>query len=331
MRASRRVAAAGLVVLAAACSTLDDKLGDQNWYREVRSATGKAADTAGDTASKVASSAGESASKAASGASETASKFAVGAGDTAAKVGARMQQYLAQKDLLQTFHDATEHSEGAVLDVLHRAGIGGKGTGGKHGGTGAQPGTAPQTGATPARPAEAPAPAPAPAPGVAVAPAAPALRGAPGVPDQYIGAYRWPLDAGIVSSEYGTRWGKVHKGIDIAASTGEPVYAVADGEVVYSGDGLRGYGNVVILRHDRQMSSLYAHNSALKVKVGDSVRQGTLISLLGSTGHSTGPHVHFEIRKGDDAVDPRSLLPKGRFAAAGQAEASRSAATGVPK
>jgi murein DD-endopeptidase MepM/ murein hydrolase activator NlpD len=105
----------------------------------------------------------------------------------------------------------------------------------------------------------------------------------------------------------------MHKGMDMAAHVGEPVYAIADGEVIYAGDGLRGYGNVVILRHDRKMSSLYAHNSELKVKQGDQITKGTLIALLGNTGHSTGPHVHFEIRDGDAAVNPRDVLPKSKL------------------
>jgi murein DD-endopeptidase MepM/ murein hydrolase activator NlpD len=84
---------------------------------------------------------------------------------------------------------------------------------------------------------------------------------------------------------------------------------------------LRGYGNVVILRHDRKTSSLYAHNSELKVKVGDQVKQGTVVSLLGNTGHSTGPHVHFEIRNGDVAVNPRDVLPKSKLADAISPEA----------
>jgi murein DD-endopeptidase MepM/ murein hydrolase activator NlpD len=134
------------------------------------------------------------------------------------------------------------------------------------------------------------------------------------VPEQYAGAYRWPLDAGIISSEYGERWGKKHKGLDLAADAGEPVYAVAAGEVIYAGDGLRGYGNVVIMRHDRRFSSLYAHNSELKVKQGDQVQQGELIALLGNTGHSTGPHVHLEIRDGDAAINPHTMLPKGKLA-----------------
>ncbi len=129
----------------------------------------------------------------------------------------------------------------------------------------------------------------------------------------YSGEYRWPLAAGVVSSEFGARWGKKHEGIDIAADTGEPVLASAAGRVEYAGGGLRGYGNVVVLRHDEQTTTLYGHNSALKVKTGELVKPGQTIALLGSTGHSTGPHVHFEIRKGKTPADPRARLPKSRF------------------
>ena len=71
-----------------------------------------------------------------------------------------------------------------------------------------------------------------------------------------------------------------------------------------------------MLFRSRKTSSLYAHNSELKVKQGDEVKQGTVIALLGSTGHSTGPHVHFEIREGDAAVSPRDRLPKSKLALA---------------
>ena len=135
------------------------------------------------------------------------------------------------------------------------------------------------------------------------------------MPEQYAGSLRWPLDAYIVSSEFGDRWGKLHKGMDMAADVGEPVYAIADGEVIYAGDGLRGYGNVVILRHDRKTSSLYAHNSELKVKQGDHVTQGTLIALLGSTGHSTGPACAFR--------DPRRRHGRKSPHRAAQVEAHR--------
>jgi len=129
----------------------------------------------------------------------------------------------------------------------------------------------------------------------------------------YDGGYRWPLTAGVVSSEFGKRWGRRHEGIDIAADLGEPVLASADGRVEYAGSGLRGYGNVVILRHDDRTTTLYAHNSALKVKPGERVKGGQTIALLGSTGHSTGPHVHFEIRRKSVPEDPRADLPKSRF------------------
>jgi murein DD-endopeptidase MepM/ murein hydrolase activator NlpD len=129
----------------------------------------------------------------------------------------------------------------------------------------------------------------------------------------YKGAYRWPLSAGIVSSEYGHRWHKPHEGIDIAADEGEPVYASASGEVLYADSRMRGYGNVVILRHDSQMTTLYAHNQSMKVRLGDKVEQGQVIALLGSTGHSTGPHIHFEMRRSHEPLNPRAILPKSGF------------------
>ena len=129
----------------------------------------------------------------------------------------------------------------------------------------------------------------------------------------YGGMWRWPLKAGIVSSEFGPRWGRRHDGIDIAADEGDLVYAAAPGEVLYVGDGLRGYGNVVIIRHDEKTTSLYAHNSSIRIKQGETVRGGDLIATVGSTGRSTGPHVHFELRRKNKALNPRKLLPKTRF------------------
>jgi len=129
----------------------------------------------------------------------------------------------------------------------------------------------------------------------------------------YKGDWMWPLKAGVVSSEFGPRWGKNHHGLDLAAEMGSPGYASADGEVVYAGDQLTGYGNVVILQHDQKTTTLYAHNKKLKTKVGQKVTRGTVIALLGSTGRSTGPHVHYEIRGSKGPVDPRKVLPKSRF------------------
>jgi murein DD-endopeptidase MepM/ murein hydrolase activator NlpD len=263
------------------CASMDQKFGDEQWYQKSKQASGQAVEATREAASKAAD------------ATKT----------TAAKAYERMQHYLAEKDVLQTFHDAGEHSETAVLAVLHKSGAGGHAAG-----TGTQATTAAPGTSTPGAPAAAGAPKP------RKPPASPPSVPAPGLPEEYAGIYRWPLDAGIISSEYGERWGKMHKGLDLAADAGEPVYAIAAGEVIYAGDGLRGYGNVVIMRHDRRYSSLYAHNSELKVKQGDHVEQGTLIALLGNTGHSTGPHVHFEIRDGDAAINPHTLLPKGNLA-----------------
>jgi murein DD-endopeptidase MepM/ murein hydrolase activator NlpD len=260
------LAAAALVgVYFAGCATVDQKYGDEAWYQKSKQASTKAVEVT----------------------ETTASKAAAITSTTASKAYGRMQQYLAEKDVLKTFYDAGEHSETAVLNVLHKSGIA------------KQP--APHATATTPTPGNQARQPKQPAPPLT------------SVPEQYSGAMRWPLDAYIVSSEFGERWGKVHKGMDMAAHVGEPVYAIADGEVIYAGDGLRGYGNVVILRHDRKTSSLYAHNSELKVKQGDHVTKGTLVALLGNTGHSTGPHVHFEIRDGDVAVNPRNVLPKSKL------------------
>ncbi|HWW19949.1 MAG TPA: M23 family metallopeptidase [Steroidobacteraceae bacterium] len=195
----------------------------------------------------------------------------------------RQQKYLAEHDTLKNFEDATEHSEAEVLKVLHAA----------RKGSSANAPTPESPKAGPARPPQSSG-------------SAPMLASAPMSAE---GGMHWPVEAGVISSDYGARWGKLHKGIDIAADVGEPVYAVAEGDVIYAGDGLRGYGNVVIIQHGQRLSSLYAHNSQLRVKQGDHVGQGMLIALIGSTGHSTGPHVHFELRQGDVAVNPRTLLP----------------------
>ncbi|MBI5203049.1 MAG: M23 family metallopeptidase, partial [Elusimicrobia bacterium] len=107
--------------------------------------------------------------------------------------------------------------------------------------------------------------------------------------------------------------GKRHKGIDIAADQGVGVLAAAPGRVLFAGESEGGYGNVIIVRHDEKTTSLYAHNEKVLVKEGATVTAGQTIALLGSTGHSTGPHVHFEIRVRDKAVNPRKRLVKARF------------------
>ena len=120
--------------------------------------------------------------------------------------------------------------------------------------------------------------------------------------------YVWPAQ-GRVSSEYGSRWGRTHHGIDIAASTGTPIYAVRDGKVTFSGTN-GNYGKMIKIDHGGGIETRYAHCSVLKVSSGTSVKKGQLIALVGSTGNSTGPHLHFEVRVGGDSKNPRSYLPK---------------------
>ena len=120
--------------------------------------------------------------------------------------------------------------------------------------------------------------------------------------------YQWPTK-GVFTSGYGWRWGRMHKGIDIANNTGTPVVAARDGIVSFSG--WRGaYGYLVEIAHSDGEFTRYAHNSRLLVKKGQIVPRGSRISLMGSTGRSTGPHLHFEIRRaGGAALNPLVKLP----------------------
>ncbi len=113
---------------------------------------------------------------------------------------------------------------------------------------------------------------------------------------------------GKVTSEFGMRRGRPHKGIDIANKSGTPIYAVLDGVVVFSGV-QRGYGNVVLIEHPNFVMTVYAHHEKNLVKVGDPVKRGQHIANMGSTGNSTGPHLHFEYRVKGTAINPRKVLP----------------------
>ncbi len=113
---------------------------------------------------------------------------------------------------------------------------------------------------------------------------------------------------GRISSPYGIRGGKPHKGLDISAKAGTPIYAVLDGTVVYSGV-QGGYGNVVVLEHPNFVMTLYAHNERNLVKVGDVVSKGQQIAACGSTGDSTGTHCHFEYRVKGKPINPNRVLP----------------------
>ena len=119
----------------------------------------------------------------------------------------------------------------------------------------------------------------------------------------------WPT-RGVFSSGYGWRWGRMHKGIDLANNVGTPIVAAKAGRVVFSGWHDGGYGYLVTLAHADGSRSLYGHNSRLMVRVGQEVDQGSLISHMGSTGRSTGPHLHFEIHPPSaGAANPLQFLP----------------------
>ncbi|MBE9013327.1 peptidoglycan DD-metalloendopeptidase family protein, partial [Pseudanabaenaceae cyanobacterium LEGE 13415] len=132
------------------------------------------------------------------------------------------------------------------------------------------------------------------------------------MPGQRFNGYIWPAK-GVLSSPYGWRWGRMHKGIDIAAPVGTPIVAAAPGKIVTAGWNDGGYGNLVEVEHADGSVTLYAHNSRILVRVGQQVRQGQQIAEMGSTGFSTGPHSHFEVHlPGRGAVNPMAVLPQSR-------------------
>ena len=116
----------------------------------------------------------------------------------------------------------------------------------------------------------------------------------------------WPV-SGPVTSGYGWRWGRMHEGIDIAVPTGTPVVAAASGQVIVAG-WMGGYGNLVVIDHGGGLATAYGHNSSFAVGSGSTVSQGQTIAYAGSTGNSTGPHVHFEVRVNGSPVDPLGYL-----------------------
>ncbi len=134
------------------------------------------------------------------------------------------------------------------------------------------------------------------------------------------GVMIWPtLESSYITSPYGSRLHPIqgviknHDGIDIGGSTGDPVYAAADGIIIYSAFNTGGYGNMVMIDHGLnsegvKIVTLYAHGDKLLKSVGETVKQGDVIMEMGSTGNSTGPHVHFEVRENGSHVDPKNYL-----------------------
>lgn len=121
--------------------------------------------------------------------------------------------------------------------------------------------------------------------------------------------FLWPVPASRrISSEYGARWGRQHEGIDIAAPIGSHILAIDDGVVMYSGQEIGGYGNLVVLAHRKGYFSIYAHALKNFVSKGQRVHRGQVVALVGMTGRSTGPHLHFEVRKNSEAYDPEEFV-----------------------
>jgi len=118
----------------------------------------------------------------------------------------------------------------------------------------------------------------------------------------------WPVEAGVVTSPFGPRGDTHHDGIDIGSREGAPVRAARAGRVLYS-DHLRGYGNLIIVAHDDGYATVYAHNRENRARPGAEVRQGDVIALVGQSGKTSGPNLHFEVRKDNIARNPLFYLP----------------------
>jgi murein DD-endopeptidase MepM/ murein hydrolase activator NlpD len=133
---------------------------------------------------------------------------------------------------------------------------------------------------------------------------------APRTPDPSDGsvAFIWPVEGHIISPFGATDSGERNDGINISATLGEPIHAAAAGIVTYAGDELKGYGNLVLIRHDDGYVTAYAHAESITVSRGERVVKGQVIGYAGDTGDVKTPQLHFEIRKGVEPVDPKPLL-----------------------
>ncbi|HKJ55109.1 MAG TPA: peptidoglycan DD-metalloendopeptidase family protein [Nitriliruptoraceae bacterium] len=124
------------------------------------------------------------------------------------------------------------------------------------------------------------------------------------------GGYVWPA-CGSVTSEYGWRWGRPHKGLDIDDNVSSAIYAAQSGTVISAGWNSGGYGNLTLIKHGDGVVTAYAHQASIHVSTGQTVSRGQQIGIIGTTGHSTGTHLHFETRVGGGAVNPRNFLSGG--------------------
>ena len=120
--------------------------------------------------------------------------------------------------------------------------------------------------------------------------------------------FDWPVQGRVIGAYGLSEAGKRNDGVNIAAPVGTPVRAAADGEVVYRGSELDGYGNLLLIKHEDGFVTAYAHNDAMLVKKGDRVRKGQVIAKVGQTGSASEPQLHFEIRQNLKAIDPVALM-----------------------
>jgi murein DD-endopeptidase MepM/ murein hydrolase activator NlpD len=121
------------------------------------------------------------------------------------------------------------------------------------------------------------------------------------------GRFIWPA-RGKITREFGIRGTVKHDGIDISASRGTPIRASDSGKVIYSGDEITGYGNIIIIKHAGGFITVYAHNKINDVAEGMNVGRGQIIGRVGNTGRASAPHLHFEVRKNNRPINPRLLL-----------------------
>jgi murein DD-endopeptidase MepM/ murein hydrolase activator NlpD len=124
-------------------------------------------------------------------------------------------------------------------------------------------------------------------------------------------AFRWPVRGRVITGFGPKANGQQSDGIDLAVPEGTAVHAAEDGVVAYAGNELKGYGNLILIRHANGFVTAYAHASEILVKRNDTVHRGQVIAKSGQTGSVTSPQLHFEIRKGSAPVDPAQYLPSG--------------------
>ncbi|WHY00729.1 M23 family metallopeptidase [Neobacillus sp. DY30] len=134
------------------------------------------------------------------------------------------------------------------------------------------------------------------------------VKGTKVIPSRGTGNLAWPTVGGYVSSQQGQRWGRAHKGIDIARPSDRTIKAADNGKVVSAGYDNGGYGNKIVIDHQNGLRTVYAHLASISVSAGQTVSQGSAIGIMGSTGNSTGVHLHFEVYKNGALQNPMSYL-----------------------